>query len=603
MESKLAIFTQEIKNLKSKYGNTFFEKSGLYAVIGDLAPNIDKKFISVLKKADEVSLPQKIVKIKEGDEAFKTINLTNLRQDFTENTGLDATLASVIFDTYLYGLDLKQDFDLKDYKVPELNNGLQIEALIELALADGRLERNEIKSIYAKALSLGIDERDVFKLLKNNILNFKLQPSSVSGSVDLNSKEVLLKYDWVNEEIFKSEKKKIADLSNNEEREKRRLSSIQREQTLSAQKEKELELKKLELELKKEEQLQIERLEKLKIEQEKNREIQLKKQQRKQKLSKFKSWFLQKNNKGQYPVLAGFISIVIFGIIFGFYLVPMIFSSIEESRNAKSLSTELDKKYEIIQNLILDNNIERAKVLLVDLVHDSDDCKEYNRPNDCKYSYQEYWRIKREELRDLISNPQTNSQAQISSVVKEVKNENDDKKFYAMDSRVYFYEAPNLNSRSNTYIIQGQSVSVSHEEQDFYYASFTNNQDLTTVGYIVKEELNRNLDEVDFLSKIYKYVSDPDGWVSLRSQDYLKSSIIKEVGNNVQVKILNEKGKMVKVKTPDYIIGYIFQDRLLSTNKEGAISIEGKQPWEKLGYTKDTYEYLKENGYLEEENY
>ena len=110
MIKSFEFFIKEIKVIKKTYGNQYFKKSELHAVINDLSPRLDKKFINVLKKADDFSLCIKISNLETENDSIKTIELAKYRQDFVENSGLDNTLAILIFDTYLFGIDLLEDF-------------------------------------------------------------------------------------------------------------------------------------------------------------------------------------------------------------------------------------------------------------------------------------------------------------------------------------------------------------------------------------------------------------------------------------------------------------------------------------------------------------
>jgi hypothetical protein len=526
MENKLAIFTQEIKKIKLNYGSGYFEKSGLCAVLGDLAPNVDKKFISVLKKADEVSLPQKLVKTKEGNNALIPIHISNLRQDFKENTGLDATLASVVFDSYLFGLDLKQDFDLKDYEVPESNNGLQIESLIELALADGRLERNEIKSIYYKASSLGIDEEEVFKLFKINIHKFKLHPLS-SGSIDLNSTEVLLKYDWVDWEIIKYEKKIITYSENDEEREKQRLSAIQREQTLSAQKEKKLEIKRIELELKKKEQEAKEKEELRKIELDKQKEIQLKKQQRREKRNQIWQWLTTaKNVKNGSPLLWITVILVLGGITF--WAFSKSADKDLKEQEAQEFSVELEKKYTRIENYILLGQIDSTLFLLPEIEHPSNERSPF-KPHGIlsdHYTYKEYWKIKKEELKLRIESS-LNSKKEPKPSAKSQQ------------------QAPMVseNELDNNSLTPWEEMSIS--EEDYYQ--------MVEDGYIEREFEDSPL-------ILYK-ISDPDGYSNLRKTP--GGEIIRKVFENEYFEVIGEESNHKNVIFTSGQVGYIHNSRVV----------------------------------------
>lgn len=149
---------------------------------------------------------------------------------------------------YLFGLDLKQDLNPLEYKATKVANGINISELIELAIADKRLEKNEMINIFSKGKSFGLKENEIFESLVKCIKDFNLKPLPYSDAIQPKNKEILLKYDWVEESIIKREYQKSNDIDFDREREQRRVLAIQKDQGLVSQKEKELEIKRVELE-------------------------------------------------------------------------------------------------------------------------------------------------------------------------------------------------------------------------------------------------------------------------------------------------------------------------------------------------------------------
>ena len=393
---------EDIKKIKSKYGSTYFEKKGLHAVLNDLSTNIDKRFVSVLKKADELSLPEKLKKLRNEEDSIQALQVSNLRQDFVENTGLEPKMAALAFDVYLFGLGLKQDLNPLDYKATQVGNGIQLNELIELALADKRLEKNEMANIFNKGKSLGLKENEIFDALFQCIKKYNLSPLPYSDGIQPNNKETLLKYDWVDESIIKEEHKKAKDIDIDKEREQRRLLAIQKEQALADQKEKELEIKKIELELKKKEQEANEKAEQRKIELEKRKEAELRKRRRAQSFNSFLKWF-SKNDDGDGAPLFWIFIIIFFGALI-FFGVSKYNDRDNKLKDAQELSYKLEKKYELVKMMISKGEIDSASVFLQDLVHPSNASSEYKKEGFMKgtYKYNEYWQLKREEIGEKI---------------------------------------------------------------------------------------------------------------------------------------------------------------------------------------------------------
>jgi hypothetical protein len=392
-------FIEEILSLKSKYGSSYFEKKGLHAVLGDLANNIDNRIISVLKKADEVSLPEKLKKLRDEEDSIRAIQVFNLKQDFVENIGLEATISALVFDVYLFGLGLKQELNTNEYKATQASNDLQISELIELALADKHLGKSEMISIFKKGKLFGLNEYEIFDTLVQCIMDHNLKPLPYSDSIQPKSKEILLKYDWVDESIMKEELQRAKILDSDKEKEQRRLLEIQKEQALANQREKELEINRIELELKKKDQEAKENAEQKQLELEKRKRSELKKQKRAQAFNSILNWFLKKDVKGDSPLVWTLVILFLGG---GVYWVINESSQRDKRENeAQEMSIQLEKRFEKINTFIQDGLIDSAKIILPDLVHPSVEISPYKPEGLFKenYKYNEYWQLKREELR------------------------------------------------------------------------------------------------------------------------------------------------------------------------------------------------------------
>ena len=102
---------KHIKNIKKNFGCKYFQAKGLYGLVCDESKNdIDKRFINVLKKAEDFELPEKLSKLKSEDKSSQKIGVPRLRPQFVQDLGLDPTIAGFVFDVYLFGLDYNQEF-------------------------------------------------------------------------------------------------------------------------------------------------------------------------------------------------------------------------------------------------------------------------------------------------------------------------------------------------------------------------------------------------------------------------------------------------------------------------------------------------------------
>ena len=56
-------------------------------------------------------------------------------------------------------------------------------------------------------------------------------------------------------------------------------------------------------------------------------------------------------------------------------------------------------------------------------------------------------------------------------------------------NKTYFYETPNFENKRKAFLVEGDSIDFTNEENGFLYASFTNSNGKTTSGWIAKNDV------------------------------------------------------------------------------------------------------------------
>lgn len=64
--------------------------------------------------------------------------------------------------------------------------------------------------------------------------------------------------------------------------------------------------------------------------------------------------------------------------------------------------------------------------------------------------------------------------------------------YFVNQPRAYFYSKPNRNKRKNTYLLYGAKIFVSDETQDFVFTSFTNTDGVTSQGWVLRSDIERD---------------------------------------------------------------------------------------------------------------
>jgi hypothetical protein len=173
----------------------------------------------------------------------------------------------------------------------------------------------------------------------------------------------------------------------------------------------ELELKALELELVKRKQDEAIKAANLKA---------AKKQKRQVKRSKIWQWLTKKDDQNMTPLL--WIATILILLALSLWVLSKSGDREVKEQEAQEISVELEKKHAMIENYILLGEIDNALALLPQIVHPSKERSPY-KPDGVfsdHYTYNEYWQIKREELRLKIESA-PNSKNQPDPVKNEKK--------------------------------------------------------------------------------------------------------------------------------------------------------------------------------------
>lgn len=147
---------------------------------------------------------------------------------------------------------------------------------------------------------------------------------------------------------------------------------------------------------KEEEKNRLEREKQLEL---KKEEDKARKEKREKQFDTFIKWFTKKDDKGTSPLHYTLLLLMFIIVV----VIPFIFIVNKDNKD-NEISFGLEKKAEMINILVLKGEIDSARVLLQDLVHPSDASSSYEKEGFMQgtYRYNEYWQMKREELRDKI---------------------------------------------------------------------------------------------------------------------------------------------------------------------------------------------------------
>jgi hypothetical protein len=343
---------------------------------------------------------------------------------------------SLVYDEYFYLNDALKLLSLAE-KFEYQRNKLISDKIITLL---NEIDNSSLKGIYLSAYLGLIGYVDNYCCNAENAALLAKHSDATSAA---------LGYFFINirEEKFLAQKRKI-EAQKQAELERVELEKLEKRK---AEEKAKAEAYKIEQEKKEkiEEQKRLER-EKLnkekKIEEIKNKEI------RDKRINSILDYFLKKDQDGKSTLtsLTSFLFIILFlGGAFAFWIIPSNKERDKKEEEAKELSVNLELIYERIDGFILKNQLDSAYNLLTLLIHPSTESSTYDKNFFEKYKYNEYWQIKREELKQrIITNgtlknkeelAQNNENAEISTNPKELSLNLEDSESDEMDDE-YLYD-------------------------------------------------------------------------------------------------------------------------------------------------------------------
>lgn len=189
------------------------------------------------------------------------------------------------------------------------------------------------------------------------------------------------------------------------------------------------------------------------------------------------------------------LTVVIIGVITFFF--------INKTNSNDTLDAELTRKDEKIQKLIQQGNISGVDGMIDELQHDSQNQSQHEKGFMMYYTYTDYWKRRREELRkqlqssspkrqDVVSAPvpsATNTETAPTQVPDRQNTSIETENIFTIKSeKAYFYNEPSIETKRKGYLISGQTVTSLKQDGDFIYIEYESNNSVTK-GWLLKSDL------------------------------------------------------------------------------------------------------------------
>lgn len=194
-----------LQQIVHQYNKSILAENRLKGLIADLMPNIEKKYLKILKQAVDDGIGAKLLDLEGKDLAVRIASIATIKANFKNNNAFTDT-ADYIIDCFLYALVWLES------PPKEKANQILIDKLslfneqLELTFSDGHLTKDESKSLFMLAKSLSISENEAADLIQEKIKAFKFIPDKPPDKSPKSAKDLICARIWKVDDKFESVK-------------------------------------------------------------------------------------------------------------------------------------------------------------------------------------------------------------------------------------------------------------------------------------------------------------------------------------------------------------------------------------------------------------
>jgi uncharacterized protein (TIGR02145 family) len=194
--SKEAALHEMLHSIVQQFGREILGETRLRGLISDLMPNTEKKYLRILKQAVDDGVGTKLLEMDSDTFAVRALKIPSLKETFKNNNGFSNT-ADYVMECFLYALGwLKKSPEEKPEKA-FLHNLDILEHAAEMAFSDGKLTKEEARSLFDLGHKLALPEKEVEDVVKLYIDLCELKPDVPSGKNAVLTKDFIISRAWI----------------------------------------------------------------------------------------------------------------------------------------------------------------------------------------------------------------------------------------------------------------------------------------------------------------------------------------------------------------------------------------------------------------------
>jgi uncharacterized protein (TIGR02145 family) len=196
LAGKDAALHEVLHGIVQQFGREILGQARLIGLLADFKPDTERKYLTILRQTVNDGVGSKLLELEKNQNSGSMLQINVLKENLKNNHGFSST-ADYVVDSFLFALGWTNELPKVEQNLVQVNNLSILEQTVKMAFSDGKLTKEEAKSIFTMAESLSIAEKDAIGLIVQNLKKnqFKAdKPFDISKST---IKDILISRDWI----------------------------------------------------------------------------------------------------------------------------------------------------------------------------------------------------------------------------------------------------------------------------------------------------------------------------------------------------------------------------------------------------------------------
>jgi uncharacterized protein (TIGR02145 family) len=193
---KDSVLHEMLHSIVQQFGREILGQARLIGLLADFKPDTERKYLTILRQAMNDGVGSKLLELEKNQNSGSMLQINVLKENLKNNHGFSST-ADYVVDCFLFALGWIDKPPREEQNLLQGNNLSILEQTVKMAFSDGKLTKEEAKSIFSMAESLSISEKDATGLIVQNLKKNQFKADKPFDSSKSSLKEIITSRDWM----------------------------------------------------------------------------------------------------------------------------------------------------------------------------------------------------------------------------------------------------------------------------------------------------------------------------------------------------------------------------------------------------------------------